>query len=331
MFLEPCMRYARAYGLAALAAVAVAAAAYAQTTDTQVVPLPDAAPVEAAPLEAGPATDLGKTHWGDAKAGATKATACAACHGVDGNPSDPQYPRLAGMPERYTAEQLALFKDGQRTGGMAAIMVPFATMLSAQDMRDVGAYFAQQKAGAGIADDSIVSGGPYDGMKFYQIGEKIYRGGDFERGIPACMACHGPTGGGNPGPAYPSVGGQNSSYAVRRLEEFRDGTGPLADNAQFKIMATVAAELTDEEIQALASYLQGLHPRADDLLASTGGAPASAPAAAPATTAVTTPEAEAADAAPAADDAAPAATDAPPAADEASPEAEQEAAATEQP
>ena len=79
---------------------------------------------------------------GDAKAGAAKAGACAACHGVDGNPSDPQYPRIAGMPERYVAQQLALFKAGVRTGGMAVVMAPMAAPLSAQDMRDVGAYFA---------------------------------------------------------------------------------------------------------------------------------------------------------------------------------------------
>ena len=254
------MRHVRAYGIAALACFALAAVAYAQTSETTVTPLPDNAPVEAAPLAATP-VDLSNTHWGDAKAGATKAAACAACHGVDGNPSDPQYPRLAGMPERYTADQLALFKGGQRTGGMAAVMIPFATMLSPQDMRDVGAYFAQQNAGAGIADDTVIADGPYKGMKFYQAGEQLYRGGDFERGIPACMACHGPTGGGNPGPAYPHVGGQNSDYVVRRLQEFREGTGPLADNEQFRIMANVSANLTDQEIQSLASYLEGLHAR----------------------------------------------------------------------
>src|SRR5690606_3213065 len=280
------MRHARAYGIAALATVAMAAVAYAQTTETTVTPLPDNAPVEAAPLDAAPA-GLSATTWGDAKAGATKAAACAACHGVDGNPSDPQYPRLAGMPERYIAEQLALFKANQRTSGMAAVMIPFATMLSPQDMRDVGAYFAQQSAGAGIADDTVIAGGPYDGMKFYQVGEQLYRGGDFARGIPACMACHGPTGAGNPGPAYPSIGGQNSDYAARRLEEYRAGTGPLADHPHFRIMAEVASGLTDQEIQALASYLQGLHARTDVVVAS-AATPASAPVAPAGDEAVTT-------------------------------------------
>ena len=332
------MRHARAFGIAALASLAVAAVAYAQNTGTTVTPLPDNAPVQAAPLDAGAGVDLAKTHWGDAKAGATKAGACAACHGVDGNPIDPQYPRLAGMPERYVAEQLALFKTEQRTGGMAAVMIPMAKPLSAQDMRDIGAYYARQNAGAGIADDTVVAEGPYKDMKFYEVGQQLYRGGDFERGIPACMACHGPTGTGNPGPAYPHVGGQGSAYVARRLEEFRTGTGPLADNEQYQIMATVAAKLTDQEIQSLASYLQGLHARAEDMAAGSAGAPpARAPMAAPSTPAVTTAPGEGtADeaAAPAEGDAADAAAPAGEAtapATEAPAESEQDDAAAEQP
>jgi cytochrome c553 len=251
------MRHARVMGLAGLAIVAVGAVAFAQTT---VVPVPDNAPVETAPLE----VNLTKTTWGDAKAGQTKAAACAACHGADGNPSDPQYPRIAGQSERYVAHQLALFASGERNTGMAAVMAPFAKTLSAQDMRDVGAYFATQKAGAGLSDDSVIADGPYKGMKFYEVGQKIYRGGDASRGIPACLACHGPAGAGNPGPAYPHVGGQMQDYTVRRLQEYRAGTTTQKDPALFHIMSQVAGPLSDQEIQALASYLQGLHDRADD-------------------------------------------------------------------
>lgn len=251
------MRHARVWGFAGLAVVAVAAAAYAQTT---VVPVPDNAPVQTASLD----IDLTKTTWGDAKAGQTKAAACAACHGADGNPSDPQYPRVAGQSERYIARQLALFANGQRTSGMAAVMVPFAQTLSAQDMRDVGAYFATQKAGAGLADDGVISGGTYDGMKFYEVGQQLYRSGDAARGIPACMACHGPAGAGNPGPAYPHVGGQQQAYVVRRLQEYQAGTTTERDPSHFNIMAQVTHSLTEQEIQALGSYLQGLHDRADD-------------------------------------------------------------------
>jgi cytochrome c553 len=257
------MRHARVYGIAALATLAAVAAggaavAFAQTT---VTPLPDNAPVQAAPLDASAIAELAKAHWGDAKAGAVKAGACAACHGLDGNPTDPQYPRLAGMPERYVAQQLALFKGGIRNSGMAAVMMPMAAPLSAQDMRDLGAYFAQQKAGAGIADDSAITTGPYAGMKFYEAGQKLFRSGDAARGSPAGMACHGPSGAGNPGPAYPHVAGQGSAYVVRRLQEYRTGTTAEPDPKLFNMMATVAKTLTDEEIQSVASYLQGLHER----------------------------------------------------------------------
>ena len=255
------MRHARVFALAGLAVAVTAVAAYA--AQTTVVPVPDNAPVQTAPLE----VDLSKTHWGDAEAGATAATTCAACHGADGNPSDPMYPRLAGQSERYIARQLALFASGERHSGLAAVMVPFAQSLTPQQMRDVGAYFARQKSGAGVADDAEITTGPYAGMKFYEVGEKLYRSGDAERGIPACMACHGPSGAGNPGPAYPHVGGQMSEYTARRLEEFRAGVTSERDPALFNIMAKVASKLTDEEIGALSSYLQGLHDRADDVAA----------------------------------------------------------------
>jgi cytochrome c553 len=269
------MRHARVFGLAGLAIAAVGAVAFAQTT---VAPLPDNAPVVTAPLE----IDLTKTTWGDAKAGQTKASACAACHGADGNGSDPQYPNIAGQSERYIAHQIALIASGQR-GGTAVAMVPFVKDLTPQDMRDIGAYFATQKAGAGLADDTVIADGTYKGMKFYEVGQQLYRGGDATRGIPACMACHGPSGAGNPGPAYPHLGGQRQDYAARRLQEYRAGTTTQKDPALFNIMAQVANKLTDQEIQALGTYLQGLHSRADDAAAASGKAPAPvAPAPAPA-------------------------------------------------
>jgi cytochrome c553 len=277
------MRHARAYGFAGLAAFAVAAAAFAQTT---VTPLPDNAPVETASLDTSAVAELAKTKWGDPQAGATKAGACAACHGLDGNPTDPMYPRMAGQSERYIAHQLALFKSGERNTGMAAVMVPFASMLSAQDMRDIGAFFATQAAGAGIADDSVITSGPNQGMKFYQVGQKLFRSGDMARGIPACMACHGPAGAGNPGPAYPHIGGQQADYVARRLQEYRAGTTSEADPHLFNMMATIAKSLTDEEISSLGSYLQGLHERPDAAtqaaMARAQQAPAAAPAPAPA-------------------------------------------------
>ena len=262
------MRHARVLGLAGLAIAAVGAVALAQTT---VAPLPDNAPVETAPLD----IDLSKSTWGDAAAGQSKASACAACHGADGNSSDAMYPRIAGQSERYTAQQMALIATGQR-GGMAVAMTPFVQELSAQDMRDIGAFFATQKSGAGLADDTVIAEGPYKGMKFYEVGQRLFRGGDAARGIPACLACHGPAGNGNPGPAYPHVGGQWQEYTARRLEEYRTGTTQEKDPTHFNIMAQVANRLTDQEIQSLATFMQGLHDRADE--AATATTPAAVPA-----------------------------------------------------
>ena len=280
------MTPARVLGIVGVAALAVAAAAFAQTT---VTPVPDNAPVETAPLSTTPET----TTWGDVQNGATLAGTCAACHGLDGNPADPQYPRLAGQSERYIAQQLALYRSGQRSTGMAAIMMPFAQMLSAQDSRDVGAYFSTQAAGAGVADDSLIASGPNEGKRFFEVGQQLYLGGDAERGIPACLACHGPDGAGNPGPSYPRVAGQFSPYSQRRLEEYRAAEpAALLDNPNFQIMASIASELTDEEIGSLSSYLQGLHPRVLDAVADVGAqaaapAPAAAPSAPEATSATT--------------------------------------------
>jgi len=256
------MRHARHFALIGLAALAAATLAFAQSV---VEPLADQAAVTVVELEDSIFQALAESKPGDPEAGAAKAGLCAACHGMDGNPMDGMpYPRIAGQSERFIAHELALFKSGQRTTGMALAMVPFASELSAQDMRDLGAFFESQATAAGIADDTpITDNGPYKDLAFYQIGEQLYRGGDPARGIPACLACHGPSGAGNPGPAYPSVAGQEAGYVQTRLHEYRAGVPEAQDARLFQIMATVASALTDQEIAALASYLQGLH-RAPD-------------------------------------------------------------------
>lgn len=183
---------------------------------------------------------------GDAAAGQTKAAVCAACHGVDGNSADPQFPKIAGQHAEYIAQQLALFKSSKRVN---PIMLGFAITLSDQDMADLAAYFASQTVKPDIADEALVA-----------VAEPIYRGGDAKRGIPACMSCHGPAGHGNPVAMYPSVAGQHAQYTAAILRRFRDGEvhgDATVPNA--KIMAQVAKPLTDAEIDALASYMQGLH------------------------------------------------------------------------
>jgi cytochrome c553 len=215
---------------------------------------------------------------GDAKAGQTKAAACGACHGLDGNSSDAQYPKLAAQHERYIARQLAMFKTG--TERQNPIMMGMAGAVTPQDMRDIGAYFASQKVLPGVADDTVIKDGPNKGMKFYAVGERLYRGGDATRNVPACMACHGPTGAGNPGPAYPNLAGQHASYVSAKLTAFRGGLVWGTKEYENKVMSQVARNLTDEEIQALATYVDGLHPASNDVANKTvATAATSAPAA----------------------------------------------------
>jgi cytochrome c553 len=172
------MSFRRYLGLVGLLAATTVFAQSPATAPAQVNVAPEVAPAEVATL----ADDTAAAGPGDATAGAGKAAVCAACHGMDGNAADPQYPKLAGQHERYIARQLALYKSGERAN---AIMLGFAAMLSPQDMRDIGAYFASQKVRAGVADESLVASGPNEGKKFYQVGEQLYRGGDLQRGVPA--------------------------------------------------------------------------------------------------------------------------------------------------
>ena len=283
------MKFTRILGVAAALAAATVVAQEAAT----VTPAPETAPAPVASLEA----DNTPATWGDAAAGATKAAACAACHGADGNSADPQYPKLAGQHERYIARQLALFKSGQRQN---PIMMGFAAPLSAQDMRDIGAHFAAMKVVAGVADDTGVAEGPNQGRKFYEIGQRIFEAGKPGHEAPACKACHGPTGTGNPGSAWPAIGGQHAGYTATQLTAFRDGMVWGEGDAANLVMRDVAANLTDEEIQALATYVEGLHNVAD---APTDEALAAAAAAAPAPPAAPVPSEGATDAAPAATDA----------------------------
>ena len=182
---------------------------------------------------------------GDADAGQGKAAICAACHGVDGNSIVPNWPKIAGQHATYIERQLALIKDGSRP---VPEMAPIAISLSKQDMDDLAAYYSSQTASAGLTDEALLT-----------AGELLYRGGNAATDIPACMACHGPAGEGNPLAAYPSLAGQHSVYSEKMLNGFRAGTTWGAEDASSKIMTDVAKRLTDDEIKAVSSYIQGLH------------------------------------------------------------------------
>ena len=257
-----------AVGAAVGTALALAGVAIAQSTEAPAAaPAAAEAPAAETPAAVTPAEEApvavaaelpadGPANPGDATAGEAKATACAACHGADGNAADPQYPNLAGQHEHYIARQLALYKSGERDN---AIMLGFAATLSSQDMRDIGAYFAKQAPRPGVADETLIAEGPNAGRKFYEVGQKLYRSGDPARGIPSCAACHGPAGAGVPGPSWPALHAQHAQYTAVQLRAFRDGAVWGKDANANAIMSAVARNLTDEEIDSLASYLQGLH------------------------------------------------------------------------
>ena len=179
---------------------------------------------------------------GDAAAGKAKSATCVGCHGADGNSVNPEWPSLAGQHAKYIEKQLHEFKAGERAN---ATMAPMAAALSEQDQADLAAFYASQQAKQGAADESQV-----------ELGEKIYRGGNPTTGVAACIGCHGPKGRGNPAANFPSISGQHAKYVENQLYAFKKGERA---NDAGKMMRSIGAKMNEDEIRAVASYVQGLH------------------------------------------------------------------------
>lgn len=205
--------------------------------------LPVLALFAAAAIVSGPRNTFAQE--GSAQAGQAKAAVCAACHGADGNSTaNPEWPSLAGQHTVYLERQLQAYRDAQRPDpGMQS----FAQSLSEQDMLDIAAYFSAQTITVKGADPALVD-----------RGQRIYRGGIPERGIAACIACHGPSGSGNPLAGYPRLSHQHAPYLSATLRAYRSGDR-RSDTALNQVMRNVAELLLDDEIEALASYMQGLN------------------------------------------------------------------------
>lgn len=231
---------------AAVALAFVLSAGTVMAQDAQPAAAATVAPPAAASSAAAPAVAAAPAALkpGDATAGQAKAAVCGACHGMDGNSADAQYPKLAGQSEQYIARQLADFKSGKRQN---PIMMGMAAALSEQDMQDLGAYFSSTTPLPGVADQALV-----------EHGQKLYREGDATRAIPACMACHSIDGRGNPGAMYPHLAGQHAQYVEATLKAWHDGTS-WGDDAHAKIMPSIATKLDSNDIAALSSYIEGLH------------------------------------------------------------------------
>ncbi|MGH8194992.1 MAG: c-type cytochrome [Woeseiaceae bacterium] len=180
---------------------------------------------------------------GSAEAGKAKSVTCAACHGADGNSVNPAWPNLAGQSAKYLLQQLQAFKSGARSD---PLMTAQAMMLSDADMQDLAVYFSsQQSAPKTVADPAAVD-----------KGEALYRGGDDQRGVAACMACHGPTGRGNPAATYPTLRGQYATYVATQLRAY--AAGKRKSDEPTAVMRDIASRMTEDDILAVASYVQGL-------------------------------------------------------------------------
>lgn len=202
----------------------------------------DSAPATAATagnVEVVTSTAAKAIYAGDVKAGQEKSALCVSCHGADGNSLIAIYPKLAGQSATYITKQLADFKSGERSDPVMAGMV---AALSAEDMQDLGAFFAVQTSTAGTGDIS-------------DAGHKLYFGGDAQKGITACVACHGVQGKGMKHAGFPALAGQNADYLKKQIASFRDGS---RTNDRNSMMANIAIKLSDSDIDELVQYMSSL-------------------------------------------------------------------------
>lgn len=181
---------------------------------------------------------------GNPQAGQQKAAPCTVCHGENGNSLIGMYPVLAGQYAEYIQRALIQFREGANGPRNNVVMAIEAQKLSDQDIEDLAAYFSSQKpAYEGSADPALVA-----------LGEKIYRGGNIETGVPACAACHGPAGQGNNLANFPKVAGQQAQYVIDQMAVFKERARPG------EMMWDIAQRISDEEVRAVASYINGLSP-----------------------------------------------------------------------
>jgi cytochrome c553 len=171
---------------------------------------------------------------------------CVACHAADGNSVAPANPKLAGQHAGYLYKQLSNFKPqgGKKAARENALMAGMVASLSDSDMRALAAYYASQKLKPAAANDKERAA----------LGQKIWRGGIAEKGVPACAGCHGPDGAGIP-VQYPRLAGQFAEYVDAQLKLFRAGGRANDPNG---MMRGVAARMSDQEIKAVAEYAAGL-------------------------------------------------------------------------
>ncbi len=183
--------------------------------------------------------------YSDVKKGKELSDSCAACHGDDGISLNPVWPKLAGQNPKYLASQLHEFKKGPNGNRNNAVMYGIAVNLSDQDIEDLSEYYSSLKSTVGLTKD-----------EYLELGRNIYRGGNMEIKMQACISCHGPNGQGNYAAAIPMLSGQHSQYTYQQLKNFQSS---MRSNDYNKMMRNIVHRMTDEEMKAVASYIEGLY------------------------------------------------------------------------
>ena len=179
---------------------------------------------------------------GDANNGKTHTAICAACHGADGNSAAGTFPSLAGQGEKYLIKQMQDIKNGKRP---VAMMMGQLDAKTDQEIADIAAHFASQTIKQGTAKQAMV-----------EEGEQIYRWGIKRKGIAACSSCHLPNGEGLDSAGFPALAGQWPEYIIKQLKDFRVNT--RTNDGDARMMQSVALDLSDREIEAVANYIHGL-------------------------------------------------------------------------
>lgn len=188
------------------------------------------------------------TAWalsGSPDAGKAKSGTCVACHSADGNSVSPIWPKIAGQHEAYLVKQLFEYRKGADGARNNPVMYGIVQALTDQDIYDLASYYATQENSSGNARSDL-----------FELGERIYRGGNLQTGVTACIACHGPKGLGNNPAGFPALSGQHAQYLKDQLHAFKEGK---RQNDMAGMMRLVVGRMSDAEIEAVSSYIEGLH------------------------------------------------------------------------
>ena len=168
---------------------------------------------------------------------------CVACHGMDGNgtePTNPEFPKIAGKQAVYLLKQLNDFKSGKRKSD---IMAGIVAGLTSDDMSNLAMYFSGQKSKPGTTKNPDLM----------ELGKKYYGEGSPEVGVPACSGCHNPDASGSD--KYPHLAGQHAAYTYQQLKRFATSE---RENDRGLVMQSLAMRMSEQEMKAVSEYIMGM-------------------------------------------------------------------------